>query len=56
MKTSTAVDGILRAAGHLSSAELHSLIGELRHLEATAYGLDDDLDVLEALSNKNALA
>lgn len=56
MNTSASVDGIVRVAGHLSSTDLHALIGALQHLEATAYGLDDDLDVLEALSNKNALA
>ncbi len=56
MKTSTRIDGLVRAAGHLSTTDLHALIGELQHLEARAYGLDDDLDVLESLSNKNALA
>jgi hypothetical protein len=56
MRAHTAVDGLIDAAGHLSSTDLHTLIGRLQHLEASSYGVDDDLDVLEALANKNALA
>lgn len=56
MSTNPAVDGLVDAAGRLSTTELRSLIGQLRHLEAASYELDGDLDVLESLANKNALA
>ncbi len=56
MSTHPGVNGLVDAAGHLSPSELHSLIGQLQHLEAVSYDVDDDLDVMENLSNKNALA